>query len=354
MKILFCIATPAQVHFWRYSIESLVKKGHKVKILARDYESTLELLDRYGLEYSSFKPIRSKYLKIFELLTHALKGYGLGRKFHSDIILGFGVGTSSVSALLRKPCIVFTDTESLPVQHFLTKVFATVIITPSCFRGDLGKRHIRIAGYKELAYLHPNYFHADPTIYDELGISKDEKYVILRFNAFDAVHDIGRRGFSLLNKYQLARGLGKYARVFLSAEGRLPEDLESFKLPIPYHLIHHALYYAKLVICDTGTIATEAATLGTPSIYCSSAAGQFGNFVELQQKYDLIYCFREPKRAIEKALELIQQPDLKEQWAKKRQRLLADRIDVTQFIVWLIENYPESFEEYRRSQANKH
>jgi len=44
---------------------------------------------------------------------------------------------------------------------------------------------------------------------------------------------------------------------------------------------------------------------------------------------------------------LIQQPDLKEQWAKKQERLLADKIDVTQFTVDFIENYPESFYRYK-------
>jgi len=33
--------------------------------------------------------------------------------------------------------------------------------------------------------------------------------------------------------------------------------------------------------------------------------------------------------------------------AKKRERLLADKIDVTQFMVDFIENYPESFYRYK-------
>ncbi|GAJ15763.1 unnamed protein product [marine sediment metagenome] len=94
-------------------------------------------------------------------------------------------------------------------------------------------------------------------------------------------------------------------------------------------------------------MATEAAILGTPSVYMSSLSNTMGNFVELEQKYDLIYSFREPDKAIQKATELLQQPDLKKQWAKKRQRLLSDKIDVTQFMVDLIENYPQSFYRYK-------
>ena len=34
--------------------------------------------------------------------------------------------------------------------------------------------------------------------------------------------------------------------------------------------------------------------------------------------------------------------DRKEVWEKRRKKMLADKIDVTAFMVWLIENYPES------------
>lgn len=354
MRLLFFISTPAQFHTWRNLTNNLVNKGHQVKILARDYGSTLTLLKEYGFQHSVYNaPSGLKYLKSFELLSHVLGAHKLSRKFDPDIVVGFGVVESITSGLLRKPCIVFADSEPLPLQNLLTKLFASAILTPSCFRKDLGRKHIRIAGYKEFAYLHPNRFTPDPSIYQELGINKEEKYIILRFNAFDAVHDIGRHGFSLADKHRLVKELEKYAKVFISSEGSLPEDLESYKLPTAFHRIHHVIYYAQLLIADTGTMVTEAAVLGTPSILCGSFVGQFGNFMELEQKYDLIYCFQEPNKAIRKVLELIQQPNLKEQWAKKRERLLADKIDVTEFMVWFIENYPESFEEYKDNQARQ-
>jgi len=354
MKIAFILSTPAHVHLFENIIRALQNKGHKVKILARDYGSTLALLDEYGFPYDVYiKSTRLKQVKAFQLLAYVFKEYRLVKKFNPDIIVGIGADESLASALLRKPCIVFTDSELMPAQHFLTKLFASVILTPTCFRKDLGKKQVRFAGSKELAYLHPNYFTPDPSIYDELGINRDEKYVILRFNAFDAVHDIGRHGFTLSDKYQLVSRLEKHVRVFISAEGNPPQDLQSYKLPIPFHRIHHALYHAQLLVSDTQTLTTEAAVLGTPGIRCNSFVGpnDMGNFIELERKYDLIYCFREPKQAIQKAVELIQQPDLKQEWAVKQQRLLADKIDVTQFMVDFIENYPQGFEEYRNNQA---
>jgi predicted glycosyltransferase len=348
IRALFCINTPAQAHTWRRLILYLLGKGHEVRILARDYGSTVEILTSYGLRCSTFKPIKRGSIRLFEILVHLQKGYEIAQGFDPTIVIGFGVDAALTAALLRRPCIVFTDGEPIPLQHFLTRLFAGAILTPDCFTKDLGKKHIRIPGYKELAYLHPDYFKPAPSIYEELGIDKDEKYVILRFNAFDAVHDIGRHGFSTSDQFRLVEELGKYARVFISPEGGLPEELEKHRLPISYDRIHHVLYYAQMLVSDTGTMTTEAAILGTPGIMCLSNAEQFGNFVELEHKYDLMYSFQEPEKAVQKAIELIQRPNLKEEWAKKRQALLNDKIDVTQFMVNFIENYPDSFEQYRR------
>lgn len=354
MNLCFFINTPGQVHSWRFVIYELINKGYKVKILARQYRHTLALLDRYELEYTVYLiPPKSAYLRPASFFAYLPKAYKLCRQFHPDIVVGFGLDASLVGWLLHKPCIVFDDYENIRLEHFMTKLSASVILTPECFAKDLGKKHIRIAGYKELAYLHPNHFIPDLSIYQELGIGSDTKYVVLRFNAADAVHDISFRGFSTLDKYRLVKELSKYAHIFISTEGDLPKDLEVYRLPIHPSRIHHALYYAQMLVCDTRTMAWEAAVLGTPTITCGSFAGHLGNLAELEQKYGLLLTFREPDLALRKALELIQQDDVKGKWAEKRNKLLQDKVDVTDFMVWFIENYPHSFEEYRQKFPDK-
>lgn len=350
MKILIFVNTPAQAHMWKLVIKDLIRKGHQIKILVRDYDSTPILFQKYGLEYDVYiKPTSYKFLKGFQIITHVQRGYNLSKKFNPEIVVGFGIIETLTSLFLRKSCIIFLDSEPEKLENILNKIFADVILTPNCFRENLGKTHIRIRGFKELAYLHPNYFQPDPSIFNELGLSNNEKYVILRFNAFDAVHDIGRRGFSLSEKYRLVRELEKYARVFIRSEKELPDDLAAYNLPISFERIHHALYYAQLLVCDTGTMATEAAILGTPAVVCFSSVNRFGNFNELEQKYGLIYNYREPDKALEKAVELIQKPGLKEKWKHKREILLKDMIDVTAFMAWFIENYPDSYKNIKQN-----
>lgn len=349
MRIAFVIYTPGQEHLWRFPILQLKENGHEVLVLARNDGPTCELLHSHGIQFISFGNVgKTSILKILQYPIHFLKSFNIIGRFKPDIIIGVGIIEVYTAFLLRKPCIIFEDSEPIiSLERSLYKPLATVIITPESFKLDFGTKHVRFAGYKELAYLHPNHFKADPAIYDELKIQGKEKYVILRFNAFDAVHDIGRHGFSRDDQFRLVNEISKYARVFISPEAKLPDELEKYRLPIAYNRIHHALYYANLLVTDTGTMATEAAVLGTPTILCLSNYMKFGNFIELEQKYDLIYAFKERELAVKKAVELIQQSDLKKQWTTKRENLLADKIDVTQFMVDFIENYPDSFQNYK-------
>ena len=65
---------------------------------------------------------------------------------------------------------------------------------------------------------------------------------------------------------------------------------------------------------------------------------------ELEAKYKLIFNYRDSRNAIEKALELVQQENIKKKSAPRTEKLINDKIDLTAFMTWFIENYPKSFE----------
>jgi predicted glycosyltransferase len=267
-----------------------------------------------------------------------------------------GVYSAYTSFLLRKDCIIFNDSEPTPVQFMLFKYFVDAIITPSSFKNDLGSKHVKVQSYKEFAYLHPNYFAPDTSIFGQLGLNEGEDFALLRFNAFDAVHDFGIRGFSLEQKIALFNKLKEHCHVFISSELELPEELKKHSLNVPKHRIHDVLYYAKMVVADTQTITTEAAVLGTPVVRFNSFTGEndMGNFLELEKKYHLIFNFDDPDKATEKAVNLIKNPDLKSDWSQKRTQLLNDKIDLANFISWFLYNYPESFNEMKRNPDIQH
>jgi predicted glycosyltransferase len=303
------------------------------------------------LQYDTYNPVGSAVTRLLGVAKHFQDIYRLAKKLEPSLIIGFGVDAAVTARRLGKPCVIFTDGDGTPVQSHLVGWLAGVVVTPRFFKRSLGPNHIRLDSYKELMYLHPNHFRADPQIYDELGISRDQRYVIARFNSFSAVHDIGTRGFSTFDKHTLVNELQKYAKVFISAEGSLPEDLDIYKLPIAPHRIHHALNFAEMIISDSGTMTVEAAILGTPSIICSTNATQYSNYLELDYKYGLIRLFSEPDKAIAQALEMIQQPVLKQQWAEKRSHMLADKKDITSFMIDLISSYPESLRSFKKKNG---
>ncbi|OPY53027.1 MAG: hypothetical protein A4E48_00875 [Methanosaeta sp. PtaU1.Bin060] len=351
MNIAIFANTPAQVHFYKNIMLNLEEHGHQVMLLVRNYGETLEVANEFGLEYAIHSnPSSSKAGKIILLPWELLKTYNiLRRKFKPDLVSGFGVYDAFTSVLLGSRCIEFTDSEpkinnlAYATQFRLYMPFVDAIITPETFTDDLGRKQIRVNSFKELAYLHPHYFKPDWKIKEMLSLEKDEEYVLLRFNAFDAVHDLGIDGFSAKDKVLLVKEIENYAKVFISSEAGVPDAIKDRVMKIPKSKIHDAIYYAKMLITDTQTMATEAALLGTPAIRRNHFVGpnDMGNFIELEKNYGMIFNYREPDRVINKAIELIQRNNLKKEWNEKRERLLRDKIDITAFMVWIIENYPE-------------
>jgi predicted glycosyltransferase len=272
--------------------------------------------------------------------------FNLARKFKPDIITGINNTIAAhVSKVTNAKSIIFTDTEHATLANNITFPFSNVVCTPSCFKKDIGKKQVRYDGYHELAYLHPNYFKPNSAVLEEIGLSKDEIFFILRFVTWGASHDIGQHGIQ--DRIKLIHELEKYGRVLISSEGPLDMGLEKYNIKVSPDKMHDLLYYATLYLGEGATMATESAILGTPSIYVSSLVGTMGNFIELEQKYGLMYNYNDSDKAMKKAVELIQKPQIKKEWSKKRETLLKDKINVTEFMVWFIEDFPKSLEKIK-------
>jgi len=176
----------------------------------------------------------------------------------------------------------------------------------------------------------------------------------LRFISWSASHDIGLRG--IRDASNLIKSLEPYGRILITSEKKLNSKLEKYRITCSPEKIHSLLYYAQLYIGEGGTMATESAILGTPAIHIESnssgiATGNFsGNFLELRDKYGLLYFYPNQEQALEKAVEILENENSKREWQKKRERLLKEKIDVTTWMTDFIERYPESFYEYRKQE----
>lgn len=355
MRILVEIAQQTNVHFFKHIIWDLERRGHEVCIVARDREITLELLDIYGFRYHDISKARSGRLNLFlEMLWRDYKIYQIARQFKPDIMVGRTACFTHVSRLMGIPSILDDDDGKVTgIKYKLEYPFANVITTPACLWDDLGEKHVRYDGYKELAYLHPNRFSPDPGIFGKLRLKPDSIFFVLRFSAMQAIHDLGKQGIAPEMKRRIVGELKQHGEVFITSESPLEPDLEPCRLLVPPHKIHDVLYYATLYIGDSQTMAAEAAVLGTPSVRCSPFVGKSPGLEELEHKYGLTYGLKvdEQKKVLKKIRELLKKKNLKQQWQQRRQRMLAEKIDVTAFMADFIEQYPQSFYEYRRREG---
>jgi len=352
MKILFNTGHPAQVHLFKNVIRNLEKNGHECKTTAIDKDVSLNLLNAYGFDYEVVGSAKSGlFSKAVELIEIEKKVYKIAKSFKPDILVG-GSGnaySTHVGKLIGKPSIIFEDSEKGKIEHLLTNPFATVICTTSSFKKKLGDKQVLFNGYKELAYLHPNCFYPKQTVLDELGLTPEDTIVVFRFVSWSADHDIGHQGIQ--NKVEFVKELEKCGRVLITSEEELGPELEKYRISVSPEKLHDLLYYTQMLVGDSQTMTTEAAVLGVPAIRCNSFVGNndMSNFVELEQKYKLIFNYSDSEEALKKAVELIKKPERKEEWNKKKERLLKEKIDVTAFMTWFIESYPDSYKEMKEN-----
>jgi predicted glycosyltransferase len=351
MRIVVDINHPAHVHYFKNFILQMKKRGHQVLITVTEKDIAFALLDRSHLEYSKLGSYGSSLIsKVLSLFLIDIRMYKAVKKFQPDIFLGFGsIRAAHVAFFLQKPCINFEDTEHSTGQIMLYMPFVDAVCTPSCFTDDLGRKQVRFDGYMELASLHPSRFIPNPEILNEIGLKPDDKYIIMRFVSWQAAHDVGQHG--ILDKVGLVKALEPYGRVLITSEGLLPEELEGYRIRISPEKVHDLLYYATLYIGEGATMASEAAVLGTHALYVNTL--RLGYTDEEGEKYNLVYTFSTPHEiendVLDTAVHLLKDPDLQTKGKQKRQKLLQDKIDVTGFMIWFIENYPDSVSEMKEN-----
>ena len=132
-------------------------------------------------------------------------------------------------------------------------------------------------------------------------------------------------------------------------------EFEQYRLHINPLDIHHVMAFAKIYIGDSQSMANEAAMLGVPSLRFNDFVGakKIGVMEELEHTYGLTYGIssHEPEKLYAKVEELLAMPNLREEFQSRRQKMLADKIDVTAFLTYFIENYSQSVAETRHADA---
>jgi predicted glycosyltransferase len=251
-------------------IELLRADGHEVEVTARRFAQTLQLLDRFGIEYTAIGRHGGEGVagKAWSLASRsgALVRWARGRRF--DVALGHGSNDVTVAAkLLRIPSATAFDYEWAKVQHHVNCRLVRSVVVPAAIPperlypyGARGK--IRpYEGLKEEYYLAD--FEPDPAVLGELGLDGAAPLALVRtppevslYHRFES--DLFRDVLDRLRNVQTV--------VLPRTDAQREEVRQLGRFVVPERAVdaQSLVAYADLVVSAGGTMNREAVALGTP------------------------------------------------------------------------------------------
>jgi len=351
MKICFYLAHPAHFHLFKNVIKKL-QKNHDVLILYNEKD----VLDHLIKSEKSFTAIKIKTNKVGNSFTSLIRQFiqkNIGtykalKKYKPDLVMGTPILVSIIGVFLRYKSIIVNedDFDIVKLTANFGYPFADHIICPEVIRkGKYEKKCITYQGYHELAYLHPEHFTPNSDI-AATYVDLDKPYFLIRFAKLTAHHDVNIRGIDSKIAATLIEELKPHGNVYITSERPLEEEFEQYRIAVDPINMHHVMAFSTLYIGDSQTMAAEAGVLGVPFIRYNDFVGRISYLDELENKYKLGYGIKpdSPQKLIDKTDELLSDKNLSIRQAEKRERMLSEKINVADFLVWFVNNYPGSLE----------
>ena len=345
MNILIDIGHPGHVHLLHPLAEELKARGHRLFYSVRDIPVAKRLMEHYGMTpWLDLGGKRDSLVgKALTVLRQDCRILQFVRKNHIDLGLSSGLVLSQVSQLTRMRSFVFDDDddEAEPLSVKYEHPLSDVVFTPDCIHRKT-QHAIYYPGTHELAYLHPNRFTPDPTVLQHAGLTEGERFFIMRFVALKGHHDVGQQGLTLEQKRTLVDLLKCHGRVIITSERTVEPEFEPYRLPVPPEEIHSLMAFSSMFVGDSQTMTSEAAVLGVPALKCNTFAGRLSVPNMLENKYGLCYAYL-PERfedMLAQIQSLLDMPpeSLRAEWQAKRQHMLHEMIDPTEFFINHIEH----------------
>jgi predicted glycosyltransferase len=304
MRVWIDLTNSPHVLVMRPVIELLRADGHDVRVTARDFAQTLQLLDRFAIDHTAIGHHRGERL-VDKALGLASRSGALVRWARResgahprgadltaaagptgvcppaarscrlfDIALGHGSNDVSVAArLLGIPCSTMFDYEWAAVQHHVNCRLARAVVVPDVIPPQRLERYgasgkVRAyEGLKEEYYLAD--FEPDPAVVGELGLDRTRPIVVVRtppevslYHRFE--NDLFATVLTRLR--DAATGDGVQSVVLPRTDSQRAELRVVPGFTVPEHAIdaQSLISAADLVISAGGTMNREAVALGTP------------------------------------------------------------------------------------------
>lgn len=288
MKILIDVGHPGHYHLFKNTMQRAISEGYEVIVVLRDKDNAGLLTKQMNVEIVSLgghkKGMFSKIIFSIITLSRILR---IMSKTKPDVAISESNFLITYPAwIMRIPSVMVAMNDHTMLENPLLWPIRIKIITSETFKMNLGKNQIKFKGYLQYLYL-KNFIPKE--VKAELGISKDEKYAVIRRVYWGAHHDIGKSGLSDDQIMQIINLLDGY-KIFISSEAQLPESLRKYALPTEPKRFQDVLYYSSLCISEGATVAAEAAIMGIPTVYTSHHSP---GYIEGMVRDKILYHFSE-------------------------------------------------------------
>jgi predicted glycosyltransferase len=345
-NIAFYIAHPSQFFVFKSTIERL-KNDHKIFIYIKSKDILEDVLKHHEIHFYniSVNPWKNNFLgNAINFFSRTSKLLSLFRKDKIDLLLTCASYSCQASFLLGIPSIVLNDDDYKVIRKSVVFgwPFSSIILAPkSCSMGFWKRKTFFYSGYQKLGYLHPNGFIPNNIVLEKYNL-KDKNYFLIRMVSLTAHHDNGIKGINLKLLEKIISELNTFGQILISSEIELPEKMKKYQLKIDHRDIHHLIYFSKLLIGDSQSMAHEAALLGTPSIRINDFKDKIGVLNELEYTYGLTFSFL-PQHSNEILLKInsLMKED-KSVFFKRRDKMLENKIDLSKLLIWLCADFKKN------------
>ncbi|MFX1301888.1 MAG: DUF354 domain-containing protein [Promethearchaeota archaeon] len=286
-KIWIDVEQPKTAIMFKSLFRMFEKEETELLITARDYDSTYQILDDFGVEYKKIGrhgggKLEDKLETYISRLTHL---FPIIKKFSPDYFVTFlSVEGTRIAYGLKIPSIGMNDEPRNEPVCKLIHPFIGNIITPECIPKDLyirlyadPEKIIRYNGLDEIAWL--SEYNPNPQILEEFDIKKG-KFLIIRTEPTNACYLIDKlkteetlisqffppiykkfpnhKYFLLVRSKKQEQFLSKKLKIFIKEKNVIITQY----LPNLVDLC----FYGALIISGGGTIVRESSLLNVPSI----------------------------------------------------------------------------------------
>ncbi len=357
-RIGFYLAHPAHYHLFKNVIHTLIQNGYNVFVVYNEKDVLHELIESSNFSNISYrvktnKKVESKLALLVQFILKNLGAFRIFYKLKPDVVFGTPILISLIGRILPYKSIIVNedDFDIVSKTANLGYPYADHILSPIvCRTTSFEEKAIKYKSYHELAYLHPKHFNANKANIEQY-VDTSKPYFIIRFAKLFAHHDDGIQGINTSIAKQLIKILKPFGNIYITSERQLEKEFEEYRIAIKAKDMHDVMSFASLYIGDSQTMAAEAGVLGIPFIRFNDFVGRISYLDELENKYHLGFGIKTDDVAglIDKVKELMSMDNRLEIFQERRNYMLSEKLNYADFLVWFIENYPNSVQVIRKN-----